>query len=231
MTPASCSRFSARRESASRGSSGSFSRTSPQERTVARGRCLPYGEGITFWPLLEAIRDVAGLDDTAPARRTEPDSSSSWKTIPTPELVAQRVIGDHGHGRSPHRRARKASTRCAGSSRRLGRRRALVVVFDDIHWAESTFLDLVEHLAERSRGAPILLLCMARPELLEVRPGWAGGKLNATTVLLEPLSDDECMAARLESRGGGRGSRTDWSRGSPTPRRATRCSSRRWSRC
>ncbi len=74
----------------------------------------------------------------------------------------------------------------------LGRRRALVIVFDDVHWGEQTFLDLVEHLADWSRGAPILLLCMARPELLEVRPGWAGGKLNATTVLLEPLSHGEC---------------------------------------
>ena len=65
--------------------------------------------------------------------------------------------------------------------------RPLVVVFDDIHWGEPTFLDLVEHVADWSRDAPILLLCLARPELLERRPGWGGGKLNATTVLLEPL--------------------------------------------
>ncbi|HZE29735.1 MAG TPA: tetratricopeptide repeat protein, partial [Gaiellaceae bacterium] len=64
----------------------------------------------------------------------------------------------------------------------------LVVVFDDIHWAEPAFLDLIEHVADLSRAAPILLLCLARPELLDRRPGWGGGKLNATTVLLEPLS-------------------------------------------
>ena len=64
----------------------------------------------------------------------------------------------------------------------------VVVVFDDIHWAEPAFLDLIEHIADLSRAAPILLLCLARPELLERRPGWGGGKLNATTVLLEPLS-------------------------------------------
>ena len=69
--------------------------------------------------------------------------------------------------------------------------RPLVVVFDDIHWGEPTFLDLVEHVADWSRDAPILLLCLARPELLELRPGWGGGKLNATTVLLEPLSAPE----------------------------------------
>ncbi len=67
----------------------------------------------------------------------------------------------------------------------------LVVVFDDVHWGEPAFLDLVEHVADLSRGAPILLLCMARPELLDRRPSWGGGKLNATNVLLEPLASGE----------------------------------------
>jgi predicted ATPase len=64
----------------------------------------------------------------------------------------------------------------------------LVVVLDDLHWAEPTFLDLLDHVADLSREAPILLLCIARPELLEERTSWAGGKLNATTHLLEPLA-------------------------------------------
>jgi class 3 adenylate cyclase/tetratricopeptide (TPR) repeat protein len=77
----------------------------------------------------------------------------------------------------------------------------LVVVFEDIHWAEPMFLDLIDHISDLSRGVPIMLLCVARPELLDDRPGWAGGKLNATTTLLEPLSQDD--AARLvESLGG-----------------------------
>jgi hypothetical protein len=67
----------------------------------------------------------------------------------------------------------------------------VVVVFDDLHWGEPAFLDLVEHVADLSRGAPILVLCMARPELLDRRPDWGGGKLNATNVLLEPLAPDE----------------------------------------
>jgi tetratricopeptide (TPR) repeat protein len=73
----------------------------------------------------------------------------------------------------------------------LARERPLVVVVDDLHWAEPTFVDLVEHVADWSREAPILLLCLARPELLDERTGWGGGKLNATSILLEPLSDDE----------------------------------------
>jgi len=159
---------------------------------VARGRCLPYGEGITFWPLLEAFKDVAELDDSAPVEENRARLVELIEDeAADPELVAQRVLEIVGMAE-----ARAGVEENFDSVRlfleALGRRRALIVVFDDVHWAESTFLDLVEHLADWSRGASILLLCMARPELLEVRPGWAGGKLNATTVLLEPLSDVEC---------------------------------------
>ena len=66
-----------------------------------------------------------------------------------------------------------------------------MLVFDDIHWGEPTFLDLVEHIADWSRGSSILLLCMARADLLDVRPGWGGGKLNAVSVSLEPLTDEQ----------------------------------------
>jgi tetratricopeptide (TPR) repeat protein len=74
----------------------------------------------------------------------------------------------------------------------LARKQPLVIVFDDIHWGEPTYLDLIEHLADWTRDAPILLLCLARPELLDLRPGWGGGILNATAALLEPLSDADC---------------------------------------
>src|SRR4029450_7927723 len=70
--------------------------------------------------------------------------------------------------------------------------RPQLVVLDYIQCAEELFLDLIEHVADWSRDSPILLLCIARPELLEVRPNWGGGKLNATTILLEPLSVDDC---------------------------------------
>ena len=70
--------------------------------------------------------------------------------------------------------------------------RPQILVLDDIQWAEPVFLDLIEHLSDWSRDAPILLLCIARPELLELRPGWGGGKLNATTILLEALSGEDC---------------------------------------
>src|SRR5207248_9999362 len=66
--------------------------------------------------------------------------------------------------------------------------RPLVVAFDDLQWAEANLLDLIEHIADWSRDAPIVILCMARPEFLEMRAGWAGGKMNAVSLLLEPLS-------------------------------------------
>ena len=112
-----------------------------------------------------------------------------------------------------------------------GREQPLVVVFDDIHWGEETFLDLIEHIADWSRDAQILLLCMARPDLLDERPAWAGGKTNATTISLAPLTEDETTElidhllgeAGLPDRGPRRGSQR-WPR-------ATRCSSRRCSGC
>jgi predicted ATPase len=73
----------------------------------------------------------------------------------------------------------------------LARERPVVVALDDLQWAEAKLLDLLEQLAERSRGAPVLLLCSARPDLLEARPAWGGGKPNASSVLLEPMSDAE----------------------------------------
>jgi class 3 adenylate cyclase/tetratricopeptide (TPR) repeat protein len=123
------------------------------EATVVSGRCLAYGEGITYWPLFEVL-ELLG-------RELE---------IGMPEETAWA--------------ARKLFEEIAAE-------RPLVVVFDDIQWAEPTFLDLIEHIADLSRDAPILLLCVARPELLDARPAWGGGKLNATTILVEPLGETE----------------------------------------
>ena len=121
------------------------------------------------------------------------DSSSSSATLPTAGSSRSACRRSAGSPREAPALT-KGSTRCADYSRRWDADAPLVVVFDDVHWAETIFLDLVEHVAESARGAPILLLlCMARPELLDIRPHWAGGKLNATTVLLEPLSESQCM--------------------------------------
>jgi DNA-binding SARP family transcriptional activator len=158
---------------------------------VARGRCLPYGEGITFWPVLEALTDLAGLEDADTPEEARARLDALLDEGGDAELVAQRITDLVGltEGSSQVEDAFQAIRTYFAL---VASRRPLVVVFDDVHWGEGTFHDLVEHIAEWSRDTPLLLLCIARPELLDVRPGWAGGKLNATTVLLEPLSPDEC---------------------------------------
>jgi len=147
--------------------------------TVIGGRCLSYGEGISYWPVTAAVKELLGPApderlaelgfDEATARALDPILGRE-KLASSPEEISWAV--------------RKLFEAAAATS-------PLIVVFDDVHWGEPVFLDLVENVADLSRNAPILLLCMARPELLDRRPAWGGGKLNATNVLLEPLSPDE----------------------------------------
>jgi len=155
------------------------------EATVMRGRCLPYGEGITYWPLAEALRGHYGDDPLAAIERV-----LSGDEAP---LIAERIAAAIDLGGS----AGAPPDETAWALRRLfeaeGRTRPLVALFDDLQWAEPTFLDLVEHLADWAREAPILLICLARPEFLDERPSWGGGKFNATSVLLERLSDGESV--------------------------------------
>jgi class 3 adenylate cyclase len=175
--------------------------------TVLRGRCLSYGEGITYWPVAEIVRRAAGIaNPDLPARATaklrrlladdrrDPDDPPSGPEGREREHIATRIAQLIGLEAAPG-----PAEDAAWAFRRLlevlAARAPLVVVLDDLHWAEPGLLDLVEHVADYGRGAPILLVAMARPEFLEQRPGWAGGKLNATTMLLEPL--DEAAATRL----------------------------------
>ena len=143
------------------------------EATVARGRCPPYGEGITYWPVVEVVRQLNALppdESAAEAIRTllrESEATTSAEEI----AWAFRKTLEHASVERP-----------------------LVVVFDDIQWGEQTFLDLVEHVALLSSDAAILLLCLARPELSERRPTWP------VTLRLEPLGDDdveELIAGRV----------------------------------
>ena len=161
--------------------------------TVARGRCLPYGEGITLWPILEAVKDVAQLDDAESPERMRARLRDLLPDEEDTDLVAQSVVEAIGLTESVSGRDESFS-----ALRRLFEllavSRPLVVVFDDVHWGEPAFLDFVEHLAAGAREQPILLLCLARPELFDTRPTWGGGMLNSTSAILEPLSDDECGA-------------------------------------
>jgi class 3 adenylate cyclase len=145
-----------------------------QGASVLRGRCLHYGEGITFWPLVEALMPVGGLAQPVIERL-----SSGGAAVPE-ELFwdVRRLLEE------------------------LAAERPVLLHIDDLQWAEPMLLDLLDHVADLSRGAAILLLCTARPDLLDIRTGWGGGKLNATTVLLAPLSGEDSMVL-LEELGDG----------------------------
>jgi tetratricopeptide (TPR) repeat protein len=151
--------------------------------TIVSGHCLSYGEGITFWPIAEVLRqlvDVQSARDIARLVEGEPDA----------KLIAERVADAVGLADGVGS-AEETFWAVRKLFERYARMRPLVVVFDDVHWAEPTFLDLVEHIADWSRDAPLLLVCGARAELLDHRSNWGGGKLNATSILLEPLTDAE----------------------------------------
>jgi len=154
--------------------------------TVLRGRCLSYGEGITFFPLAEVVRRAGGIAEGDPPSTAREKLAALVADAPDGERIAPLVAGLFGWGETGA--TEDAFWAVRKLFEHLARDRPLVVVFDDIHWAEPTFLDLIEHLADWTRDASVLLLCVARPELLEIRSGWGGGKMNAISILLEPLA-------------------------------------------
>ena len=134
------------------------------EARVVRGRCLPYGEGITYWPVVEVVKQLDAL--------------------PSDGEAAAALLSLLGESDRP-----TSADEIAWAFRKLLEEQApLVVCFDDLQWGEETFLDLVESMGLLSTGAPLLLLCMVRPELLERRPSWP------VPLRLEPLARDEADA-------------------------------------
>ena len=188
---------------------------------VRRGRCLPYGSGIVYWPLGEVIRAECGIVDGEPpagaweklTRRVgellEPDADG--RSPDSKAAVIARLLGIEAPADSPTpdgedgQQAREvffAVVRACMEG--LARDRPLVLVWEDIHWADEGMLDLIEHLGQWTR-APVLQICLTREELLERRPGWGGVRRDATTMFLEPLGESETrelIAALLASAGG-----------------------------
>jgi len=169
--------------------------------TVLAGRCLPYGEGITYWPLADALRDLVSSGGRLGAELSAETIAEQVADEPKAQLIVERVAAALGVGDPVACAPEETFWAVRKLLEALASRRPLIVVFDDVHWAEPTFLDLIEHIADYSRGCPIFILCMARPELLDARPGWSGGKLNATCALLEPLSYDDCAELIANLRG------------------------------
>jgi class 3 adenylate cyclase/tetratricopeptide (TPR) repeat protein len=147
------------------------------EAPVVRGRCLPYGEGISYWPVIEVLRQLA--------------------VRPSDEAAAGAVGSLLGE-LDAHASAEDIAWAVRKTFEEAAAHRPLAVVFDDVHWGEDAFLDLVEHVALLSSGAPIALGCIARPELLDRRPHWP------VTLRLEPLSVADVDALIPRQIGSGR---------------------------
>jgi class 3 adenylate cyclase/tetratricopeptide (TPR) repeat protein len=160
-----------------------------------RGRSLPYGEGVAYWALEEIVKNAAGIleTDDAPAaheklhaavgRVIDDAGEAAWIEAHLRPLLALG-IPEPGETRDE---AFSAWRQCVEA---MGRRTPRVLVFEDLHWADDGLLDFIEHVADWSRDAPVLLLCTARPDLLDRRSEW-GSHGNALTITLPPLTGDE----------------------------------------
>src|SRR5919197_867075 len=169
---------------------------------IVGGRRLPYGEGITFWPIVEQVREAAEIGEASPAEA----ASRIVRLLgaePDAESIAQRLAGVLGLAETA-----PGVQETFWSIRKLleamAAREPLVVAFDDIQWAEPTFLDLLEYLVDALHDVPVLIVCLARPELLEVRGAWLTAKSNAALIALEPLSEDETAGLIEQLLKGGR---------------------------
>ena len=144
---------------------------------------------MTFFPLAEVIHQAAGIIEGEPPAAARSKLEALLAESADGDRIASLVGGLFGW--APPGATEDAFWAVREVLEHLARERPVVVVFDDIHWGSRRCLDLVEHLADWTRDAAILFLCVARPELLKIRPGWGGGKMNATSILLEPLAADD----------------------------------------
>ncbi len=161
---------------------------SVERASCLMGRALPYGEGITYWPLAEMVKAAAGISDDDPLE----EAFEKLRECCAEDSIAD-VLG-LAAGLMEALDGERSPQEIAWASREVMERIAevqpLILLFEDIHWAEPPLLDLIEHLADFVR-APLLIVCLARPELLENRPGWGGGRVRSTAIELERLSEEE----------------------------------------
>ena len=158
-----------------------------------QGRALPYGDGVSFWAVAEMVKAQAGIEENDPPDICAEKLRSNVAQLLADEAEREWVIDhllplvgvDHGGAGGDSAPAWRAFFES------LAERRPLVMVFEDMHWGDEGLLDFIDHLVDWATGVPILVIATARPELLDRRPSWGGGKLNVSTIALTPLSDEE----------------------------------------
>jgi predicted ATPase len=161
-----------------------------ESATVLSGRCLPYGEGITFWPVAELVRGAAGISEADPPEAAQARIAALLGGNEDAGAIAERVAAAIGLG-DQSGQLQEIYWAIRKLLEGLARERPVVCVFDDIHWAEPALLDLVEHLAGWTSDVSLLLVCLARSELLDSRPTWAAGGRGGTSIHLDSLDEDE----------------------------------------
>jgi predicted ATPase len=163
--------------------------------TWRQGRCLPYGDGVSFWALGEMAKAQAGVLDTDSAEVAEGKLADAVDALLPDPAEKEWVLGHLrpllglGSASGADDRRSEAFAAWRRFFEALAEQRPAVLVFEDLHWADDGLLDFLDHLSEWAHGVPLLLVATARPELLERRPDWGGGKANAATLSLRPLSD------------------------------------------
>ncbi len=173
---------------------------------ACEGRCLPYGEGVAYWPLAEILTKHAGVLHSDPPdvalRRISEAVGGLLHEAGTGAAEAESTVGALAftlglqdparpfEGHSPQQVRVEAHEAWRAYFSALARRSPTVVVIEDLHWADTVLLDLLEELAERAEG-PLLFLCPSRPELTARRPSWGGGRWNFSGILLEPLTEGD----------------------------------------
>lgn len=169
---------------------------------VMRGRCLPYGQGITYWPFAEMFGEEAGIALTE-GRTSAIAKLERWvgeMAVPSERAaIAARLALVLGYQDAavaiPDVPPERIDREMAWGIRRLleavAARAPLIVVIDDLQWSEPAVMTVIDQVMERARQSPLLMIAVARPELLESREAWAVGKANATTITLDPLSGDD----------------------------------------
>ncbi|MFO7572283.1 MAG: AAA family ATPase, partial [Gaiellaceae bacterium] len=174
-------------------------RTALDERpdivTWRHGRCLPYGEGITFWALGEIVKAEAGIfesdDSDVVAAKLETSVATLFEDGTERTWVISRLGPLVGAGEGAGASREESFTAWRRFLEAMAARRPCVLVLEDLHWADGALLEFLEHLLDWSMPVPLFLLCTTRPELFERQPSWGGGKRNATTISLLPLSTAE----------------------------------------